>query len=294
MPARVDAHRYPRRVTRIALLGGGRMGEALIAGLLDGGSEPDALAVAEADPERRRALEERFPGVRVAPTAAWIVNDAEVVVVAVKPADVASLLEGALPTLPADTLVLSIAAGVTIGELEQAVPGRPVVRAMPNTPALVRKGAAAIAGGSHSTDVHLAMAEALLAAVGTVVRVPESMFDAVTGLSGSGPAYVFLLAEALVEGGVLNGLPRDVATALVHQTILGAGTLLAEGDETAEALRAAVTSPGGTTAAGLRALESRSVRAAILEAVTAATERSRELGAPSGSGSGSDAPGGSG
>lgn len=256
------------------------MGEALIAGLLDGGSEPDSLAVAEADPDRRRALEERFPDVRVAPTAAWIVNDAEVVVVAVKPADVPALLEGALPTLPEDTLVLSIAAGVTIAELERAAPGRPVVRAMPNTPALVRKGAAAIAGGSFSTDVHLATAEALLAAVGTVVRVPESMLDAVTGLSGSGPAYVFLLAEALVEGGVLNGLPRDVATALVHQTILGAGTLLTEGDETAEALRAAVTSPGGTTAAGLRALEARSVRAAILEAVTAATERSRELGAP--------------
>jgi pyrroline-5-carboxylate reductase len=254
------------------------MGEALLAGLLDAGFEPDALAVAEIDADRRHVLEQRFPAVRVAPSPAWVVNEADVVVVALKPQDVASALDAAAPSLGENTLVVSIAAGVTIAELEAAAPNRPVVRAMPNTPALVRTGASAIAAGSRATETDLETAERLLGAVGIVVRVPEKMLDAVTGLSGSGPAYVFLLAEALIEGGVLNGLPRDVATALVHQTILGAGRLLVDGEEGAEALRAAVTSPGGTTAAGLRALERHSVRGAILDAVTAATERSRELG----------------
>lgn len=254
------------------------MGEALLAGLVDGGFDAEDLAVAEVDADRRHYLEGRLPGVRVAPNPAWVVGDADVVIVAVKPTDVASVLEVAGPTLPEGALVLSIAAGVTIAELEALAPGRPVVRAMPNTPALVRKGAAAIAPGTQATDTDLDTAEGLLGAVGIVVRVPEKLLDAVTGCSGSGPAYVFLLAEAMIEGGVLNGLPRETATALVHQTVLGSGMLLVDGDEGAEALRAAVTSPGGTTAAGLRALEAHGVRAAVLEAVTAATERSRELG----------------
>jgi pyrroline-5-carboxylate reductase len=265
-------------VMRIALLGGGRMGEALVAGLLEADFEPDQIAVAEIDPDRRHVIESQYPGVRVAPSPAWAVPEADVVIVALKPQHVSEALTTAAPVLGAQTMILSIAAGVTIAELEAAAPGRPVIRAMPNTPALVRKGASAIAGGSHAVESDLERAETLLGAVGLVVRVPEKLLDAVTGLSGSGPAYVFLLAEALVEGGVLNGLPRDVAVTLVHQTILGAGTLLVEGDESAEALRAAVTSPGGTTAAGLRALEQGSFRGVVLDAVTAATERSRELG----------------
>jgi pyrroline-5-carboxylate reductase len=265
-------------VIRIALLGGGRMGEALLAGLLDSELEPEAISVAEIDPERRRVIEDDHPGVRVVPSPAWAVADADVVIVALKPQHVSDALGSAVASLGDRTLVLSIAAGITIAELEAAAPGRPVVRAMPNTPALVRKGASAIAAGTHAGESDLERAERLLGAVGIVVRVPEKMLDAVTGLSGSGPAYVFLLAEALIEGGVLNGLPRDVATTLVHQTILGAGALLIGSDEGAEALRAAVTSPGGTTAAGLRALEQGSMRGAILDAVTAATERSRELG----------------
>lgn len=268
---------------RIAVLGGGRMGAALVAGLLDSGVDADRLMVAEMDPARRRALEEELAPVRVAPSAPWVVGDADVVIVAVKPADVVSVLEASLPTLGDDTLVVSIAAGVAIATLEQAVPGRPVVRAMPNTPAVVREGVAAIAPGAHATDRHVDIARGLLEAVGAVVVVPESMLDAVTGLSGSGPAYVFLLAEAMIEAGVLNGLPRDVATTLVHGTIRGAGMLLTDGDQTAEQLRAAVTSPGGTTAAGLRALESAALRAAVLNAVSAAAERSRELGQPQGS-----------
>jgi pyrroline-5-carboxylate reductase len=263
---------------QIAVLGGGRMGAALVAGLLDGGSDPEDLRVAESEPDRRRVIEGELAGVRIVPSAAWAVADADVVVVAVKPGDVGPLLDSCVDALGRETLVLSIAAGVPIAVLEAHAPDRPVVRAMPNTPALVRLGASAIAPGQHATDSHLALAERLLGAVGTVVRVPESQLDAVTGLSGSGPAYVFLVAEALIEAGVLAGLTRPTADALVRQTLLGSATLLARGDDGPEALRAAVTSPGGTTAAGLRVLEERAVRAALLDAVAAATARSRELG----------------
>lgn len=262
----------------LALLGGGQMGEALLAGLIDGGHPPEDLAVAEVSPDRRHHLEGRFPKLRVVPSPAWAVAEADVVVVAVKPGDVEAALGGAASALAPGALVLSIAAGVTIATLEVLVPGHPVVRAMPNTPALVRRGAAAIAAGTHAGDEHMAQAEGILRAVGTVVRVAEPLLDAVTGLSGSGPAYVFLVAEALIEAGVHAGLPRPVSRALVVQTLLGSATLLSDGDDGPEALRAAVTSPGGTTAAGLAALESRAVRAAFLEAVTAATARSRELG----------------
>ena len=264
-------------MVRLAVLGGGRMGEALVAGLRDAGWEPDEIAVAEVEPDRRRVLEERFPGVRVVPSPAWAVADAEVVVVAVKPADVPSALAASAEALPTDALVLSLAAGVPLVELERAAPDRPIVRAMPNSAALVGRGAAAIAAGRHADVAHLEAAERILGAVGTVVRLPEHHLDAVTALSGSGPAYVFLVAESLVEAGVLAGLPRDVAEGLVRQTLLGAATLLA-GGEPPETLRAAVTSPGGTTAAGLRVLEQRGVRGAFLDAVLAATERSRQLG----------------
>jgi len=267
-----------RPVTTLALLGGGKMGEALLGGLIDGGWDQESLVVAEVAAERRHAIEGRFAKVRVVPNPAWAVAEAEVVVVAVKPGDVAPALESAEPVLEPGALVLSIAAGVTIAALEALVPSRPVVRAMPNTPALVGLGAAAIAAGHHAGEEHLARAEGILATVGTVVRVPEKLLDAVTGLSGSGPAYVFLVAEALIEAGVHAGLPRPISQALVTQTLLGSATLLAQGPEGPEALRAAVTSPGGTTAAGLAALETRAVRAAFLEAVAAATARSRELG----------------
>jgi len=266
-------------MTRVAVVGGGKMGAALVGGLLDAGWEPDDIAIAEIDSDRRSSLEQQFAKVRVVPSAAWAVADTDVVVVAVKPGDVGTTLETALPALGADTLVLSIAAGVTISSVEALVPDRPVVRAMPNTPALVGEGASAIAPGSHARPEHLDLAEQLLGAVGIVVRVSESALDAVTGLSGSGPAYVFLVAEALIEAGVLVGLTRDDASRLVIQTLLGSATLLARDDSGPEALRAAVTSPGGTTAAGLRELEAHGLRAAILDAVTAATRRSRELGA---------------
>lgn len=250
------------------------MGEALLAGLITADWAPvEELAVAEKVAARRDQLAAAYPGLIVVdePVAC---NGA---VVAVKPGDVGSAC-AAVAAAGCDR-VLSIAAGVTVAALEAALgTGVPVVRAMPNTPALVGAGAAAIAGGSAASDADLDWAEGLLRAVGTVVRVPEHLLDAVTGLSGSGPAYVFLVAEALIEGGVLAGLPRDVSVELATHTLLGAARLLAESGQTPEALRAQVTSPGGTTAAGLRVLEAGGVRSAFLEAVAAATERSRELG----------------
>lgn len=265
-------------MARLAILGGGRMGEALVGGLVASGHDPSGIAVAEVVPTRRKELAERFAGLAVVERPAEAVPGAATVVVAVKPSDVAAALGDAVAHLEAGALVLSIAAGVRIASLESLVPGQPVVRAMPNTPALVGRGAAAVAPGTHATDEHLEAAEEVLGAVGTVTRVPEKLLDAVTGLSGSGPAYVFLVAEALIEAGIVQGLPRPVAEMLVTQTLLGAATMLAVGVDTPEALRAAVTSPGGTTAAGLRALEARAVRSAFVEAVAEATRRSQELG----------------
>jgi pyrroline-5-carboxylate reductase len=259
------------------------MGEALVAGLLARGwAAAEEIVVAETLHERRSELSgpgglaARNPGLRV---------DGEVVaaegaVVAVKPGDV----EAACRSVRRAGIrrVLSIAAGVPLAKLErwlgESGDAPAVVRAMPNTPALVGAGAAAIAPGRRADAADVAWAEGILRAVGTVAVVPEALLDAVTGLSGSGPAYVFLVAEALIDAGVLVGLPRPVARELAVQTLLGSARLLAESGESAESLRAAVTSPGGTTAAGLRALEAGGVRSAVLEAVVAATERSRLLG----------------
>jgi pyrroline-5-carboxylate reductase len=250
------------------------MGEALVAGLLNGGwARPDEMVVVEPVAERRDQLAARFPGLGLSGTAVG----ADGAVLAVKPGDA----EAACRDIAAAgaARVLSIAAGVTTARIQEWLDSEvPVVRAMPNTPALVGAGAAAIAPGATAGDADLDWAQGILAAVGVVQRVSESALDAVTGLSGSGPAYIFLMTEALIEAGVLNGLSRSTATVLVIQTLIGSARLLAESGDTPETLRAAVTSPGGTTAAGLRILENHAVRSAFLEAVTAATERSRELG----------------
>ena len=258
---------------KLVIVGGGRMGSALLGGLLANGWAAAAeLAVIEPVEARRKELADELPGVVIAAEPV----DADGAVIAVKPNDVGSACSAVGPHV---RRVLSIAAGVPVARLEGALPASmPVVRAMPNTPALIGAGAAAIAAGTSASDDDLAWAEGILGAVGTVVRVPEKLLDAVTGLSGSGPAYVFLVAEALIDAGVLVGLPRDVSERLAVQTLLGAARLLAETGDSAEALRAAVTSPGGTTAAALRVLEERAVRAAFLDAVAAATDRSRELG----------------
>lgn len=259
---------------RLQIVGGGRMGEALLGGLLDARwAEPAELAVVERIADRRNELTALFPGVLVTDT----IVEAEGAVVAVKPGDVADTCRSLAAA--GATRVLSIAAGITTASLQEALgDGIAVVRAMPNTPAVVRTGAAAIAAGSSATDADLDWASSVLEAVGVVVRVPEDKLDAVTGLSGSGPAYVFVMAESMIEAGVLVGLPREVAEVLAVQTLLGSARLLESSDEAAASLRAQVTSPGGTTAAGLRALESGGFRSAILDAVSAATERARELG----------------
>jgi pyrroline-5-carboxylate reductase len=266
----------------LVIVGGGKMGGALIGGLIASGwAGADQIAVVETVPERRDELALHYPGIRVldAPERGLLSDTDEVLagaVLAVKP-DVA---EGACRVLGAVgiTRVLSIVAGIPSTRLETALGGEPsVVRAMPNTPALVGVGMTVISGGSFATSADLQWAEDVLSAVGTVIRLPERLLDAVTGLSGSGPAYFFLVAESLIEAGVQMGLARNVSRTLVVQTMLGSATLLAETGEDPEVLRAMVTSPAGTTAAGIRALESRAVRSAFMEAVATATERSRSL-----------------
>jgi pyrroline-5-carboxylate reductase len=271
-------------VSNLLIVGGGRMGGALLGGLLFRGSlRPGLVTVVEPVAERRAELEELHPGLRTlaAPEPGLLDEAVEGTwlpgaVLAVKPdqAEAACRALGAAGV----TRVLSIAAGVPCQRLESALGGEPaVVRAMPNTPALIGAGVAAMSGGSFSTSKDLDWAEGLLSTLGTVVRLPERLLDAVTGLSGSGPAYVFLVAEALIEAGVQMGLTRDVSRTLVVQTLWGSAALLAETGREPEALRADVTSPAGTTAAGIRVLEAKAVRSAFMEAVAAATERARNL-----------------
>ncbi len=257
---------------RLAVVGGGNMGAALVGGLLQGGWPASDLAVVELSAARAAQLGDLFPGVTVTAD----VPPCAAALIAVKPYDVTTACAAAAKA--GATRLLSIAAGVSIDTLQQAAgPDVVVVRAMPNTPALVGEGAAAIAGGSSAEEADLEWAEGILGAVGIVVRVPEHQLDAVTGLAGSGPAYLFLVAEALTEAGVLAGLSRANAEQLVTQLFVGSAALLADRGDPAQ-LRANVTSPGGTTAAGLRVLEEHGVRSAFLEAVMAAMQRGIELG----------------
>ncbi len=251
------------------------MAEALLGGLLSAGRPAAGLAVVEISPERRVLLAAAHPGVAVLAAPAPVRS----IVVATKPGDVASALTAAATVAPGLRRVLSIAAGVGTAALAATLGGDvAVVRAMPNTPALVGEGASAICAGPSAGNDDLDWAEMLLGSVGTVVRVPESSMDAVTGLSGSGPAYVFLLAQAMVEAGIAAGLPAEVSDRLTRQTLLGAARLLATSDEVPQELRAAVTSPNGTTAAGIAVLEERGFPSAVLDAVAAAAARSAELG----------------
>ncbi|NNE74174.1 MAG: pyrroline-5-carboxylate reductase [Acidimicrobiales bacterium] len=261
-------------MTRLQIIGGGKMGEALLGGLIANGWAPATdLAVIEPDDARRVAVATANSGVS---TAAEPVANVDAIV-AVKPAIVPVVLD----QLAAIGIgrVLSIAAGVTIATLEaHAGADAVVVRAMPNTPAMIGAGAAAIAPGSNAGSRDVEWAAEILSAVGEVVTVDEADLDAVTGLSGSGPAYVFLLAEALAAAGIAQGLEPTVADRLARQTIFGAGALLAESDESAEQLRINVTSPNGTTAAGLAVFEQADFRALVADVVAAATARSVELG----------------
>lgn len=261
-----------------AIIGAGVMGEALLSGLVRAGRRVDDLLVGEKRPERAAELEERY-GVAVAGNVE-VTEKAETVCLVVKPQDMGDVLGEIAPVVRRGQLVVSLAAGITTTFIESHLPdGVAVVRVMPNTPALVDEGMAAIAPGSHCDEEHLAEAEALIASTGRVLRVPEKQLDAVTAISGSGPAYLFFVVESMIEAGVHLGLPRATATELVIQTVIGSAKMLRETGEHPVVLREQVTSPGGTTASALRELEIHKVRAAFLAALEAARDRSRELAA---------------
>jgi pyrroline-5-carboxylate reductase len=264
-------------MTRIAVLGAGKIGEALLAGLLAAGRSPADLVFTERHPERAAELSGRLGVAAVdVPGAA---GHAEIVVVAVKPQDIVPVLTELAPVLRLGTLVVSLCAGIPLAVIEGGLPdGTPAVRVMPNTPMLVGEAMSAVSGGSHASDEQLAAVEKMLGAVGRVVRLPESQQDAVTALSGSGPAYFFFLVEAMIDAGILLGLPRAVAADLIVQSAYGAAVMLRESDDHPVILREAVTSPAGTTIAAIRELEKHGVRAALIAAIEAARDRSVELG----------------
>jgi pyrroline-5-carboxylate reductase len=260
---------------RVAIIGCGKIGESLLAGLLSSGWS-DVVVTARRR-ERIDELTERY-GVEGTTANGTAVAGAEVVVLAVKPQDFDALLGEIGPLLKPAQTVLSIAAAIPTAAIERRIaPDVPVVRAMPNAPATVHEGIAGVCAGAHAVAEHLAIAEEVLSALGYVVRVPEPYMDAVTAVSGSGPAYFALLAEAMIEAGILLGLPREVTTQLVVQTMLGTAKLLRDEQMHPVELREAVTSPGGTTIQAIKELESAGVRAAFLKAIQAAMERSREL-----------------
>lgn len=263
---------------RIAFVGAGNMAGALIRGLV-GTATVSAGQIIASDPDRERllALQSELD-IQITSENAEAVRDATVVVLAIKPQVFPQVLPGVAQVLGSDALLVSIAAGISTAILERALPeGTHVVRTMPNTPALVGAGASAISPGTHATDADLDLAETLFRSVGISVRVPEDQVDAVTGLSGSGPAYVFAMIEALRDAGVREGLPEETSLELASQTVFGAARLLRDGDDSPEVLRERVTSPGGTTRAGLDALADTGFRESVLSAVRAATARSAEL-----------------
>ncbi|HYO32174.1 MAG TPA: pyrroline-5-carboxylate reductase [Nocardioidaceae bacterium] len=260
----------------VAILGAGVMGETIVSGLVRSGWSPDDLLVSERRLERATELRERY-GVDVV-TNLDAARKADTLMLVVKPQDMADLLDELASVVRPGQLIISLAAGITTSSIESRLPeGVPVVRVMPNTPALVDEGMAAISRGTHCDEEHLLEAEALLRATGRVLRVPEKQQDAVTAISGSGPAYLFFVVEAMIEAGVHLGLPRSTATELVVQTMVGSAKLLRETGEHPTVLRERVTSPGGTTAAAVRELEDHKVRAAFMTALESARNRSRAL-----------------
>ncbi|MEK6698739.1 MAG: pyrroline-5-carboxylate reductase [Nitrospirota bacterium] len=264
---------------KITFLGGGNMAEALIKGLIAAGTaKPDQILVADILSDRLEHLRKTY-GIIIHKSSKDAVSQAEIVLLCVKPQAIDMVLTKIGPVADKGKLVISIAAGVTIARLEKILTGGPrVVRVMPNTPALVLAGATALAGGKNATSDDLALAQSIFNSVGRSFVVDEKLMDAVTGLSGSGPAYVFTIIEALADAGVKAGLPRQLALELAAQTVYGAAKMVLETKEHPGKLRDMVTSPGGTTIEGLHALEEGKLRATLMNAVAAATERSRELG----------------
>jgi pyrroline-5-carboxylate reductase len=261
----------------IAILGAGKMGEALISGLLRAGRSPAEVIAVVRRPDRAVQLRETY-GVDVV-SVADAAKAADTLVIAVKPQDMTVLLDEIAPHLPADRLVISVAAGIPTAVIERRLGADvPVVRVMSNTPVLVDQAMSVISAGRHAGEEHLRRAEELLRPVGKVLRIPESQQDAATALSGSGPAYVYFLVEAMVDAGILLGIPRATAIEMVTQAVYGAATMLRETGEHPVILREAVTSPGGTTISAIRELERHSVRAAFLAAIESARDRGAELG----------------
>lgn len=261
---------------KIAFLGTGKIGEALLSGLLRAGKDPADVLVTARRPERAAELADRHGVVAVSNTEA--AKLADTLILAVKPQDMGTLLEELAPHVSPDRLVISAAAGVPTAWFEERLAaGTPVVRVMPNTPVLVDEGMSVISGGSHATEEHLVRAEEIFSSVGKALRLPESQQDAATALSGSGPAYFYFLVEAMTDAGILLGLPRQVAHDLIVQSAIGASVMLRDSGEHPVKLREAVTSPAGTTIAAIRELENHGVRAALLGALEAARDRSREL-----------------
>jgi pyrroline-5-carboxylate reductase len=262
----------------IAVLGAGKMGEALMSGMLRAGVSPAGVVAAARRDERAAWLRDSY-GIEVL-GAAGAADRAETLVITVKPQDMSGLLDEIGPVVSPDKLVISVAAGITTAFIERRLTGEvPVVRVMSNTPVLVDEAMSVISPGRHAREKHLRLAEELLAPVGKVLRIPESQQDAATALSGSGPAYVYFLVEAMVDAGILLGMPRSTALDMVKQAVYGAATMLRESGEHPVILREAVTSPGGTTINAIRELERHGVRAAFLAAIEAARDRGRELGA---------------
>jgi pyrroline-5-carboxylate reductase len=261
----------------IAILGAGKMGEALLSGVLRAGREPSELLVTVRRDEHGARLREEY-GVEVA-TNADAARTADTLVLAVKPQDMAKLLDELREHIRPQTLLISIAAGIPTGFIEERLPGdNPVIRVMSNTPVHVDEAMSVISPGAHAGEDHLKVAEALLTPVGKVLRISESLQDAATALSGSGPAYFYYLVEAMVDAGILLGMPRADALEMVIQSAVGAAVMLRDSGEHPVMLREGVTSPAGTTIAAIRELERHGVRAAVIEAIEAARDRGRELG----------------
>jgi pyrroline-5-carboxylate reductase len=266
-------------VPRIGFLGAGKMATALARGWLAAGLlTPDRARASDPLPHAREAFRQQT-GVHAGHDNRQVVADSRLLVLAVKPQNVREVLEEVGPTLTPEHCLVSIAAGVTLRQLAEGL-GRPcrLVRVMPNTPCLIGASASAYCPGETANEEDIRLVERLLGAVGRAVRVPEKLLDAVTGLSGSGPAFVYVIIEALSDGGVRVGLPRDVATLLAAQTVLGSARMVLETGLHPGALKDNVASPGGTTIAGLHALERGGLRAALMDAVEAAARRSAELG----------------
>lgn len=263
----------------VAVIGTGNIGRALIGGLLKGhGCDPDQIRATRRNPAALALLADQFPGIQTGTDNRAAVADASVVVIATKPQVVHEVIEEIRLDVPDEALIISVLAGITAADVEAAF-GKPlaVIRTMPNTPMLVDEGATALAAGPHATEEHLALAREMFEAVGKVEIVPEYLMDAVTGLSGSGPAYVYMVIEALTDGGVKQGLPRPTALRLAAQTVFGAAKLVIETGKHPAILRDEVTTPGGTAIAAIADLESHGLRTMLINAVATATARSQEL-----------------